>query len=306
MNNYYVYIYWRLDTNEPFYVGMGHGNRWKRISNRSNHFERIINKYPVVVEIISNNLTEEEAHGIECWLINELVFEYGYSIDIPNNRSNIKNNHLVNMTWGGEGCSGINPFENKTEEEMKEIKRKMSIANSGRKLSESHIKQISERMIGENNPYSKKVICITTGKIFDTIDEGAKYYNCDGSSISKCCKSDWKTCGVFNNEKLIWMYLEEYKLKTDEEIKRRIDESKKNKLHYKNCEHPRSTKIICLNTNEIFNAIKEGAKKYNINETNIVQCLIKKTKTAGKINGEPLVWMYLEDYNNSSKEEIKK
>ena len=26
-NEYYVYIYWRLDTNEPFYVGKGKNNR---------------------------------------------------------------------------------------------------------------------------------------------------------------------------------------------------------------------------------------------------------------------------------------
>lgn len=25
-NKYYVYIYYRLDTNEPFYVGKGHGD----------------------------------------------------------------------------------------------------------------------------------------------------------------------------------------------------------------------------------------------------------------------------------------
>ena len=134
MNNYYVYIYYRLDTNEPFYVGMGHNNRWKELyeNKRNEHFIRIINKYPIAVEIIKDNLTEEQAHGIEIWLINELVFEYGYSIDIPNNRSNEKGCHLVNCTWGGEGVSGLNVFENKTEEEMKEIKKKMSNAKKRR------------------------------------------------------------------------------------------------------------------------------------------------------------------------------
>ena len=29
MNKYYVYIYWRLDINEPFYIGKGKNNRWK-------------------------------------------------------------------------------------------------------------------------------------------------------------------------------------------------------------------------------------------------------------------------------------
>ena len=59
-NDYYVYIYWRLDTNEPLYVGKGKGRRWKRL-NRNKHFNRIINKYPVSVTIEKDNLTENEA-----------------------------------------------------------------------------------------------------------------------------------------------------------------------------------------------------------------------------------------------------
>lgn len=29
MRDYYIYIYYRLDTNEPFYIGKGRKNRWK-------------------------------------------------------------------------------------------------------------------------------------------------------------------------------------------------------------------------------------------------------------------------------------
>ena len=122
---YYVYIYWRLDINEPFYIGKGTGYRWKRLNRDNNHFNNIVKKYPIAVEIVKDNLTEEQALGIECFLINQLVFEEGYSIDIQNNRSkNRKTQHLVNCTWGGEGTSGLNAFENKTDEEMLEIKEK--------------------------------------------------------------------------------------------------------------------------------------------------------------------------------------
>ena len=85
-NNFYVYIYWRLDTNEPFYIGKGHGDRWKDTCDRNDHFNNILKKIPVMVEIFKDNLTEEQSLDIECWLINELVFKYGFSIDIPNNR----------------------------------------------------------------------------------------------------------------------------------------------------------------------------------------------------------------------------
>lgn len=117
--DYYVYIYWRLDINEPFYVGKGHGDRWKRLNKRNDHFKKIDNKTKIMVEIIKENLTENEAFYWEEKIIETLVFEYGYSIDISNNRSKEFGSHLVNASWGGEGNSGINPF-NKMSEETKE------------------------------------------------------------------------------------------------------------------------------------------------------------------------------------------
>lgn len=126
--DYYVYIYYRLDTNEPFYVGKGKDDRWKRTDgkHRSKHFKNIMNKYPIVCEIVKDNLTEEQALGIECLLIHELVFEYGYSIDILNNGSIEKGCHLVNATWGGDGVSIGNMRAYKTDEELKEIDKKIS------------------------------------------------------------------------------------------------------------------------------------------------------------------------------------
>lgn len=134
-NNYYVYIYYRLDTNEPFYVGKGKGSRWKNLNNRKGHFKNIINKTDIACEIYKDNLTENEAHGIECWLIHELVFEYGFSINIKRNNSIEKGCHLVNQTWGGEGTSGKecwfknlpkenHPFYGKHHSD--EVKEKMS------------------------------------------------------------------------------------------------------------------------------------------------------------------------------------
>ena len=58
MNDYYVYVYWRLDTNEPFYVGKGRDRRWKCLypSRRNEHFIRIIEKHPIAVEIVKDKL----------------------------------------------------------------------------------------------------------------------------------------------------------------------------------------------------------------------------------------------------------
>lgn len=213
-NDYYVYIYWRLDTNEPFYVGKGKLYRYYHLYNRGNHFNNIINKCEVAVEIVMDNLTEEQAHGIECWIINELVFEYGYSIDILNNVSIEKGRHLVNATWGGEGMSGCYSLRNKSEDELKEIYKKHS-----RSLKENG------KVKGENNPMygkhgkdnknSKSVICLTTMKIFYSAIEAGEYYKCCPSGIRKCCKGKKnkqgytiKTVGKLSNgTPLKWRYL---------------------------------------------------------------------------------------------------
>lgn len=246
---FYIYLYWRLDTNEVFYVGKGKGDRWKVLSKsrRNKHFINIINKYPVVVEIIKDNLTENEAFYWEEEIIKILVFEYGYSINIANNYSNEEERHLVNMTWGGEGTSGHNPLEGKSEEEIREImelrrknmietknkngwggtrhpmygkhhteetKEKISDKMRGRKLSENHKEKLSKIAP------STSVICLTTLNIFLTIKKAAKYYDCKASSISRCCKG---YCYNKNKKvkvnyagklpdgtKLAWMYLEDF------------------------------------------------------------------------------------------------
>ena len=294
MNDYYVYVYWRLDTNEPFYVGKGKGNRWRRLDRNNKHFIRIINKHSIAVEIIKNNLTEKEANDIECWLINELVFEYGYSIDIEGNRSEEKGCHLVNCTWGGEGASGYkHTEENKKRiskscklswenEELKkkvsarnvkrweenenyrkkmheklrgennpmygkhhseETKKKMSEAMKGKYVGENNPmygknayegktkeemeqigKKISEKSKGKNNGNAKSVICLTTKKIFYTVQDAMNEYNIKGTSgIGKVCKGKRKYCGKHNGQKLIWKYLvwkhnKKYRIKSIKQI----------------------------------------------------------------------------------------
>lgn len=220
MNNYYVYIYWRLDTNEPFYVGMGHGSRWKTLNRRNNfHFTNIINKVPIAVEIIKDNLPKEQAIGIECWLINELVFEYGFSIDIPNNRSSMSNYNLCNMTWGGEGTSGMNPYENKTEEEMDIISEKKRISKLGESnpmygksprdfMTEDAWNEKLKKVSGKNNYKAKCIICLTTKEIFLCMSDACTKYSINSGHLSYCCKGKRKSCGKLpNGTKLVWKYL---------------------------------------------------------------------------------------------------
>ena len=59
-----------------------------------------------------------------------------------------------------------------------------------------------------------------------------------------------------------------------------------------------SIKIICLNTEEIFDSMQIASIKYNVSYACISACCRGKAKSAGKhpITGEKLIWMYYEKY----------
>lgn len=101
MNDYYVYEWIRLDTNEPFYVGKGHGERWKMLTRGNNHhFNNIVKKTDVVVNILHDNLSETEAYEIEVYYIWLYRDEIGYE--------------LCNITDGGDGCICRGKINNKS------------------------------------------------------------------------------------------------------------------------------------------------------------------------------------------------
>ena len=78
-----------------------------------------------------------------------------------------------------------------------EIKNKINSALNAKKLN--------------NNYNSKKVICTTTGKIFDSITEGSNYYNCLRSHVYDCCNHKRKHCGKLKDgTRLTWMYYDEF------------------------------------------------------------------------------------------------
>lgn len=270
-NDYYVYIYWRLDINEPFYVGKGKGNRWRNVglTRRSSHFINIFNKCLTVVEIIKDNLTEEEALGIECWVINELVFECGFSIDIPNNRSSEKGYHLVNQTWGGDGVSGNNPFEGKTDEEIKEWRRK--------------INENRPSMKGENNPMYKK-------NPLDYMEDDAKIQRArkisEANKGRRASNKQIEKLRKFNRER-----------KWTDELKNKISKANSGK------NNGNAISVICLTTKRIFFTITDASKYYCCDGSRIFKCCkgyclkngkVEKVKSAGKLlDGTKLVWKFI-------------
>lgn len=134
---------------------------------------------------------------------------------------------------------------------------------------------------------SNEVICLNTKKSFRSIVDGANEYGLFASDVSKCCRRASTYGGIYNGEKMIWMYLNEYKKLSDEEI-----------ANYKPKENGAYTKVVCLNTLQVFNRIMDAAEYYGIKTPNgITQCCTGKYKSSGTLpDGTKLRWMYYKDY----------
>ena len=156
---------------------------------------------------------------------------------------NKKNNDVNNLEWCTKSENQLHAYrtglidKRKQSERMKgenhfnygkqlseETRRKISEGNKGKrtkelnhnygkKLSEETRRKISEGMKGTKNKGCRKVICLTTGEIFDYIKQAAIKYNIDNSGITKCCKGEKKSNGKhpITKESLKWAYYEDIK-----------------------------------------------------------------------------------------------
>ena len=89
-----------------------------------------------------------------------------------------------------------------------EAKKKQSEKMKGRHYhTEESKKRISEKNKGKNG---SKVQCITTGEVFESINEASKKYNINQGNISACCRGKLKSAGKnpVTGEKMIWIYVD--------------------------------------------------------------------------------------------------
>lgn len=141
-NDFYVYLHKKSTTGEIFYVGKGRGARAYDKKMRNRHWHFIVAKHGFVVEFVEVGLQEWAAFEIES----QFIALYG--------RMDLNNGKLVNYTDGGDGSSGfVMPNETKI---------KISKTLTGRKMSASAIKKLSERQIGvEKSAETKNRISIS-------------------------------------------------------------------------------------------------------------------------------------------------
>jgi len=155
-----------------------------------------------------------------------------------------------------------------------------------------------------NQEYNyKKVICLTTNKVFESLVSAGKEYDIEASSISACCRENCTniTAGkhIETKDKLVWMFYEDYILKTEEEIKNILNNALKT--------HKFKKQVICLTTNKVFDSGVDASREYNIDESGVIKGCKGIQSFVGKhpITNEKLIWMYYDEYLLKSEEEIK-
>lgn len=139
----YVYRHIRLDKNEPFYIGIGVDNIYKRAKDkcrRSDVWKRVVNKHGYKVEIIFDNISYDLAKIKEI----EFISIYG--------RKDLGTGILFNMTSGGDGT--VNKVISN------EYREKLSLAAKNRykdriikhTLTKDELSKLSSERMKANNP----------------------------------------------------------------------------------------------------------------------------------------------------------
>lgn len=135
---HYVYLYSDPSrNNEPIYVGMGKGGRYKRHLLRSDrhpmtHRVQAMKRDGVepTITFLCENVDQELAALVE----QEAISKFG--------RKDLGRGTLLNLTDGGDGC--YNPSE--------ETRRKMSEARTGKKQSADVVERRAAKLRGKARP----------------------------------------------------------------------------------------------------------------------------------------------------------
>ncbi|WP_277232995.1 hypothetical protein [Romboutsia timonensis] len=286
-------------------------------------FNNILNRFPsyqVAADStgigrtqITNNVTgaKKTCHGYV--FIRESNFDENFINPLQRHKINIKSDNIKYILQIDKDNNIINRFVSYQEAseitgiEVSQIARNVSGARKSchgfvfireSDFDENFINpiKINNFKVGSNGKIDrrKKIVLLNSLEVFETIKDASLKYNLDSSGITKNCKGKYDYYGTLKNkEKAVWVYYDEYKCMSRDDIKRKLIVAKNKK----------EKTVICTTTNKIFNSIKEAAEYYKCNSSKIVEVCKGRRKTCGKSpDGIPLEWMYymkyLEDINN--------
>jgi hypothetical protein len=145
----------------------------------------------------------------------------------------------------------------------------------------------------------KKVICLNTGEVFDSMSDASNAYS---ASVLNALYNNMigpKTCGVDKNGVINqWMYYDKYlkKIKNGEEVK--FDPNlKESNFHLNERNKKSGRKLICLNDMKTYDSIKKVEEELGIYIKHYLYQGITTPKTCGlDKDGNFNKWMYYDKY----------
>jgi hypothetical protein len=182
MLRYYTYRHVSLKTRKPFYVGCASKRANRNIQSIATEYERAYSK--------SSRTKKWKGIALEHGYLVEVISEYETRCEA------IKAEEFFIKTYGliDNGGLLVNFIKNEVNKKTGRIldhnpDRPITRYWLGKKRDEETKKKISEKSKGISNIYVKKrVRCIETGIVYESITDAAKDNNCIEQSIGKCCR----------------------------------------------------------------------------------------------------------------------
>lgn len=110
-------------------------------------------------------------------------------------------------------------------------------------------------LVGEFKKDCKKIVCINTGEVFDSLEQASTHFNIYKEGIAKCCRGE-----INSTHNLQFEYL---------------NDKRQKKVRQKN------KKVCCTTTNETFNSLKDASAHFNIDKRTIVKLCNNKKEYKG-------------------------
>lgn len=251
-DKYYVGITSHKDVNLRWQNGRGYSRKDK--NGNYPHFYSAILKYGwnnIIHEILESNLSKSEACEKEK-----------YYIKLYNSNNKL---YGYNKTSGGESGYEIT---NDTKEKMSKNHANFRYGNS---------------------PIARKVICLNTLEVFDSLASAAKKYNKTPKDISNVIYKKQKSAGIDmrTGQSLIWDFYDSNK------SYRRI-------IYYNNAPRYKDTRVITHDHKTPFKTITEARDYYHIDRNYILDCLNGKVTYEETLKNEKPYFMWYEKYALSS------
>lgn len=299
MAKHYLYRHIRLDTGQPFYIGIGtkresrpyytYPAEYPRAyskSGRTEYWKRITSKSEYDVEILFESDDYELIKQKEI----EFIALYG--------RRNKGKGILCNLTDGGDGVLGIIRSQETSDKISKantgrktsdETKLKQSLVKKGKKMSEHTIELRKGCMpTGENHAGARLLINHQTGIYYSTVKEASEAYGINSSTLANMLSGHRRnyTDLVYaeSNSKTNYPILPKIKeyasRKHTEESKAKLSKAKKGRFTGSECNSAKSVTDIV--TGVQYSCIKEEAEKLGHNYGYLCSMLNPNTSKKNK------------------------